>query len=317
MRRDSSRPRRAAYGRRIKSSALRAAATLMIVCSLLLALPGGTRAQGEAPSPPVHPKLRWLVDVPLLATGAALLAIGNPLDVTRKVVPPQGLSPSDIHWSLDRNAIGEHSTRADKESDYFRDAAVAYPMVLAFISQPSGMRASGTLRRSIVYVEAIMISEGISSVMKNSADRPRPYTYLPANERPNDPAYDVTSDEAFRSMPSGHSTISFCAAGFAIADHLISKPDASWREHAGVALLGGFLAGMTAGMRMEGGQHFPSDTIVGGLIGTASGITVPLVHHYLSADGRRAGLPSARAWGHAIAGGLVGVGIGVLASELY
>jgi membrane-associated phospholipid phosphatase len=296
---------------------LRFAAASAIVCLAVLFLPGRSNAQSEEPARSVHPELRWLVDAPIVGVGVTLLAIGNPLDVTRKVVPDQGLDPSDIHWSIDRNTVGERSTKADNDSDYFRDAAVAYPLVLAFVSQPSGERLSGTLRRSLVYVEAILVSEGVSAIIKNSTDRPRPFTYLPIDERPDNPAYDVTSDEAFRSMPSGHATISFCAASFAITDHLLSRPEADWKEHAGVGFIGGLLAGLTASLRVEGGQHFPSDTIVGALIGSAGGTGVPLLHHYIGAGGRRGKMPSGRAWWQALAGEAAGIGVGVVAAHYY
>jgi hypothetical protein len=290
-----------------------------VLASSLCAVPPRTISQvaesrGTA-SAPVHPEYHWPLDASLYVAGTALLLGSNPLDVTTKPVPPEGLNRSAIHWSVDREIIGERSRKADKDSDLFRDGAVAYPMLLALISQPSGARVGGMLRRSVIYVESIMVCEGISSMVKNLADRPRPYTYLAEADRPKDSAYNVTSDEAFRSMPSGHSTISFCAAGFAMADHLITRPDARWEEHVAVGLVGGMLAGMTAGMRLEGGQHFPSDTIIGGAIGIASGVTVPLVHHYIDAEGRRAPRASTRAWLQAAAGTAVGACIGIWASE--
>ncbi len=288
-----------------------------VLSTALLGLPCRIQAQGDAPAPPVRPEFRWIVEAPLLATSATLYAISSQLHVTRKLVPTQGLDPGDVHWSFDRNIIGEHNVRADSDSDYFRDAIVAYPMVLAYFCQPSGERLKGTVQRSFVYAEAILIAEGLSSVIKRTADRPRPYTYLPADERPHESAYDVNSEVAFRSMPSGHATIAFCASGFAMTDHLLSRPDASWQQRAGFSFIGGFLAGMTSGLRVEGGQHFPSDAIVGGLIGTASGVAVPLLHHYIGGQARRAAMPSAGAWWQAIGGQVAGIGAGLLAASFY
>jgi membrane-associated phospholipid phosphatase len=303
--------------RRFAPSILHAAIFFLVACLALAGSAARSRAQNDAASQPVRPEYRWSVDVPILAAGTTLLITGNLLKVNRKFVPAEGLDVSDIHWSFDRRVIGEHSTKADTYSDYFRDASVAYPMVLAMIYQPAGTRVNGTFRRSIVYGEAILITEGISWFIKKSVDRPRPFTYLPSSELPDNPAYDVTSEAAFRSMPSGHASISFCAAGFTLSDHLISRPHASWQERAAVNFLGGFLAGVTTGMRIEGGQHFPSDTIVGGLIGTTGGVAVPLFHHYIGTDGRRAAWPSARAWCQALAGEIVGIGSGFLVAETY
>jgi membrane-associated phospholipid phosphatase len=188
-------------------------------------------------------------------------------------------------------------------------------MVTTYASQPPGERGSGTLRRSAMYAEALVLAQGLTSVLKNSTSRPRPYAYLPAERRWDEPAYDVTADAAFQSMPSGHSSLAFCAASFAMTDNLISRPRARWVERVGVPFVGGALAGMTAAMRVEGGVHFPSDVIAGGLIGTSCGVAVPLLHRYFDAGGRTAPRPSARAWGEAIAGLLAGVGAGILAAD--
>jgi len=267
--------------------------------------------------PGAYPELGWWRDASMLGTGVTLLQIGSRLPVHRQDVPPEGLDPARIRWSFDRSVIGERSTRADTESDYYRDALIAYPMVLAFVSQPPGTRWGGTLRRSLMYAEAIGLSEGITAIVKSTDDRPRPFTYLPSEERPDNGAFDVTLEESFRSMPSGHATITFCAAGFAMTDHLLTRPDAGWAENAGVAFVAGFLAGITAELRIEGGQHFPSDTIVGGLIGTAAGVSVPLLHRSLGPERKRGRMPPRRAWLQAIAGEIAGIGAGVLSGEAY
>jgi membrane-associated phospholipid phosphatase len=288
------------------------------VALALLGLPCRAQAQAaERPRSAVSPALAWPLDLSIVATGTAFLVGGQQLKVDSKVVPPEGLDRGNVHWSFDRSIIGRNNVRADQESDSYRNAAVAYPVVLAFVNASSGDRLGGTLRRSLLYAEAIAVSEGIAKLMKGVTDRPRPFTYLRTDQRPDDAAYNVAMDEAFRSMPSGHATISFCAAGFAMTDQLLSRPQSSWQERVGVAGLGGFLAGMTAGLRVEGGQHFPSDVIVGGLIGTASGVSVPLLHHYVSREGKRTPMPSARAWWQAIAGEVVGIGAGVLVAETY
>lgn len=289
--------------------------TAVACASVGLAVPAPALASGASGDPPaasVRPELRWGLDAPLLGAGASLLVAGQLLDAATRPVPAAGLDPADVHWSFDRGVIGERSTQADNESNYVRDAALVYPLAVAFISQPPGTRLRGTLRRSAMYGEALLIAEGISLVLKSPIDRPRPYTYLPADRRPDDSAYDVTVGEAFRSMPSGHATVSFCAAGFAMTDHLISRPDAGWLERAGVPFAGGVLAGMTATLRVEAGQHFPSDVIAGGLIGTSCGVAVPLAHRYLDPDGRRAPLPSGAAWRQGIIGLIGGIGTGVL-----
>jgi len=317
MRDQAPKPLANAVGTRAMPSALPRAAVWAVASLALLAIPCRAQVQSDSLAQGVQPELRWRVEVPILGAGAALYAVGNGLTITHKVVPPEGLDPSDVGWSLDRRVTGQRSTRADTQSDHFRNAALAYPVVLAFVSQPSGARVSGTLKRTVMYVEAIGIAEGLSMIIKGSADRPRPFNYLPAGQRPDNSAYDVTADDAFRSFPSGHAVATFCATGFAITDHLISRPDAGWKERTGTALIGGFFASATAGLRVEAGQHFPTDVIVGGLIGTASGVAVPLVHRYIGPAARRAALPTGRAWKQAFLGWSLGIALGILVAKTY
>jgi membrane-associated phospholipid phosphatase len=283
--------------------------------SSIAAAPLAAETLDSVSTAPVRPRYRWSVDAPLATAAAGFLIGGSQLSVSHQLVPPQGLDPSRIHWTIDRRVVGEVSERADSDSDYFLAGALVYPMVVAFASQPSGARLSGTLCRSLEYAEAYALAEGLNQVLKGSIDRPRPYTYLPAASRPDNPAYDVTADEAFRSIPSGHAAQAFTGAAFAVTDHLLTRPTASWRERVAISAVGGFLAGATATLRVEGGQHFPTDTFVGGLIGTASGVTVPLLHHYVTPDGRRAPKPSRRAWWQAIGGFVGGVALGYVAGE--
>lgn len=306
---------RVAAGRRISLFAPRAIALSVAVCIAFLGSPARGQVQSEYVCP--QPKVHWAFDIPMVTGSAALFTAGKIMGVTKKVVPPQGLDPTQIHWSVDRNNLGIISLKANRDSYYFRDAAIAYPVLLAFISQPSGDRMAGTFRHSLVYLETMLFSEGISEVIKSSVSRPRPYDYVPVSQRPKEKGYDVTAKEAFRSMPSGHATIAYCGASFAMVDHLISRPDASWLEHFGVGFVGGVLAETTAGTRTEAGQHFPSDTIVGALIGATGGIVMPVFHEYVGTRKCRLPWAPARAWLQVLAGEALGIGVGYMISEQY
>jgi membrane-associated phospholipid phosphatase len=284
----------------------------------MTAAPLAAEPPDGSPASPIRPRYRWSVDAPLAGAAGGLLIVASRLSVSHQVVPPQGLDPATIHWAIDRRVVGKVSERADSDSDYFLVGSLAYPMVLAFASQPSGARLGGTLHRTLEYAEAYALAEGVNTILKSSIDRPRPYTYLPVGARPDNPAYDVTTDVAFSSMPSGHAVQAFTGAAFGVTDHLLTRPAASWQERVAISAVGGFLAGATATLRVEGGQHFPTDTFVGGLIGTASGVTVPLLHHYATPDGRRAPRPSGRAWWQAIGGFVGGMALGyVTGAALY
>ena len=282
--------------------------------------PAGTRvaARHDGSNPVALPHLRWSTDAVVGGVSLAAFAISRGMSITRQAVPPQGLDPADINLGIDRNIIGHPSTGADKASDVTLVATMVGAPVLALVTQP-GVHGTDALRRPLVlYGESMLLAEAASQLLKRSSDRPRPFTYLPASERPTGSAYDVNSDGAFVSMPSGHATISFTAASFAATDNLLSHPDAGWKEHVAVASLGAMLAGATGELRIKANQHFPTDILVGGLIGTASGASIPLLHRYVFPGGGEAPRPSGHQWLETAAGYLLGAGVGVgLASLAY
>jgi membrane-associated phospholipid phosphatase len=118
------------------------------------------------------------------------------------------------------------------------------------------------------------------------------------------------------SMPSGHSALGFAAAAYAATDNLLARPEAGKAEHVAVASLGALLAGFTGDLRIRADQHFPTDALVGSLIGTASGVSVPMLHQYLLHDGRRVPHPRGHAWLMSAGGYVVGAALGVGLSTL-
>ena len=270
----------------------------------------------EPRSPVALPELHWRSDGLLGAASLAGIVIGLELPVTRRDVPAQGLDPSTIGWKVDRDIVGDPSTGADKASDIFLLATVLAPPVLAWATQP-GVHGLDRFRRPVVlYGQSLLLAEACVQLLKPAADRARPFTYLPASERPSDGSYDVTTRDAFVSMPSGHSALGFAAASFAATDNLLVRPQAGTAEHVAVATIGAALAGFTGNLRVRADQHFPTDALVGSLIGTASGVSVPMLHHYLLSDGRRMPHPGGHAWLISAGGYVVGTVLGVGLSSL-
>jgi membrane-associated phospholipid phosphatase len=274
---------------------------------------------GSAPAGTALPQLHELSDIALGGVSLAGVAIGLELPVTRQSVPAQGLDPSTIGWKVDRDIVGHPSTSADQASDVFLLATVLGAPLLALATQPGVHELGERVRRPVVlYGESLLLAEACVQLLKPAADRARPFTYLPASERPSGGNYDVTTPEAFVSMPSGHSAVAFAAAAYAASDNLLARPGAGTAEHVVVASVGALLAGFTGGLRVRADQHFPTDAMVGSLIGTASGVSVPMLHHYLLPDGRRAPHPGGHTWLMSAGGYVVGAVLGAgLSSVVY
>jgi membrane-associated phospholipid phosphatase len=276
-------------------------------------------AGAQSSSSVALPELHWWTDGVLGALGLGGNAIGLTLSVTRQAVPEEGLDPSSINWGIDRDAIGNPSTSAETASNVAAMATLAGAPVLALLTQPAVHRFGNVVRRPVVlYGESVLLAQAVTQLLKPAITRPRPFTYLPAAERPTSSSYDVTTDHAFLSMPSGHAATTFAAASYAATDNLLSQVGAGSTEHVAVAAIGGLLAGLTGNLRVKADQHFPSDVLVGGLIGTASGVSVPLLHSYVFPGGQKAPHPGGHDWLVTAAGFVVGTGAGVgLAALAY
>jgi membrane-associated phospholipid phosphatase len=287
---------------------------LLVGVALLASAESAVAQEPRAPVP--LPELHWRSDGILGAASLAGIVIGLELPVTRRDVPAQGLDPSTIDWKIDRDIVGHPSTSADNASDVFLLATVLAPPVLAWATQP-GVHGLDRFRRPVVlYGQSLLLAEACVQLLKPAADRARPFTYLPTSERPAEGSYDVTTRDAFVSMPSGHSALAFAAASFAATDNLLVRPSAGTAEHVAVASLSAMLAGFTGNLRVRADQHFPTDALVGSLIGTASGVSVPMLHEYLLPGGQHVPHPGGHAWLMSAGGYVVGAALGVGLSSL-
>jgi membrane-associated phospholipid phosphatase len=289
----------------------------MSAVALASGLATSVAAQDTASAPKpvaVQPQFSWKLDAPIAGVGLAALLGAAAMTTDVQTVPAAGLDPSTIHWSVDRDAVGHLSTDANAASNWFRNAAVVYPVALAFASAPSDTRLRSTGTRVVVYGESMLLAGGITSLIKIGDSRPRPFTYVPASSLPDHDRYRTDDKRAFHSMPSGHASTTACAASFAITDHLLTRPQAHWLERAAVGFTSGALAASTASLRVEAGQHFPSDVMAGAAIGTATGIGVPLLHRWIAGD-HVTPRPTGHAWLQAGAGAVVGIGTGLLIAE--
>lgn len=291
--------------RRVRAG--RVLTTGVVVVTLGFFGPGRAPAQ-ERPVA-TYPELEVRREMVLIGAGVGLVVSGLLVPVQTVAVPARGLDPEGIAWEVDRRIVGNRSTSAGAASDWTRNAAMAFPIALAFAFGEPDARWDGAVRRGVVYAESLGFSLGTTMLGKVLVGRARPYAFLPASDRPDDPAYDVTRDRTFYSAPSGHSAGAWNGTAIAVTEHLLTRPDAHWVERFGVGFVGGGLAGSTAALRVEAGQHFPSDVLAGAGLGIASGIALPLLHR-----GRLA-LPSRSAVLQSLAGVVSGTLVGVALSH--
>lgn len=283
---------------------------------LALAVSGPIQAQtvarsDSASSVATRPDLHGWREAGLSVLGTGLLLSGQYAHVRFRDVPADGYDPLQIDWSLDRGAVGDLHPGASNVSNWTRNAAIAFPFAVSLATSPGGARTSGLARTAVVHAETMLISQGLTLLGKKLLGRARPYAYVPALARPDGSSYDVTGNHTFVSMPSGHASSAWTGAAMGLTEYMLNRPEAAWWERAAVGFAGGALAGATSALRVEAGQHFPSDVLAGAGIGVAVGVSVPLLHR-----GNRS-IPSLGSWLEMTGGVLVGALLGTLAAESF
>jgi membrane-associated phospholipid phosphatase len=141
---------------------------------------------------------------------------------------------------------------------------------------PAGMAITGLIehdrkliRNACVNLTSTIISSGITAAMKYSINRDRPFITYP----------DIVqkSPAGSPSFPSGHTSIAFSAAtslSLSYPKWYIIVPAFTW-------------AGIVGYSRMHLGVHYPSDVIVGAMVGAGSAWLTHAVNKKLIARSKK------------------------------
>ena len=166
---------------------------------------------------------------------------------------------------FDRLAVQHYNQNMDKTATALQIATMLTPAVL-FSESPDQY-----LKIGVMYLETQLLTWGVTSLLKTTIDRPRPYMY-----HEDYPQAKVDSGDWDDSFPSNHTAMSFAGASFASYVFWKYNPESKWRIP--VTAISYSLAISVAALRVAGGSHFMTDVLAGAFIGTAIGIGVPALH---------------------------------------
>ncbi len=215
-------------------------------------------------------KINPAVDIPIVVagTGWSLFTFTKIYDkgVTseEKIL---GLKKSDIN-AFDRWAVYPYSKTLDRVSYYPFYAAIPLPLI--FFATDKEVRKD-YWKLTFLYWEAMAVTGLMGTTATYFVDRYRPYAY--SNETPMPKRMDRISKNSFY---SGHVQIVSVSTFFIAKVYSDYHPESKIKwVYYGVAAAA---TGATAYMRLAGGQHFPSDILLGTALGTLTGIMVPQLH---------------------------------------
>ena len=128
---------------------------------------------------------------------------------------------------------------------------------------------------TIMYFEAATLAYGVKDLLKYGIYKERPYMYFDGK-----PQKEIDENNYYCSFPSGHTTLAFLGATF--TSYTFSKYFPESNLKVPVAIGSFTLATLSGTLRILSGSHFFSDVLVGAAIGSAIGITVPVLHEFNS-----------------------------------
>ena len=184
--------------------------------------------------------------------------------------------PLDLHYAeVLQDSSTQDSRRLHKIGQFVREVAtpgsgiIGASMYLAGRLTKNDRLASLGLHGS----EALLVGEGVASVLKGTIGRQRPYV-TPRNPQSFGFLRGFGDGDAYRSFPSGHTVAAFAAAAAVTGETSQWWP--SSRFLIGPVLYTG--AALTGASRMFDNRHWASDVVVGAAIGTFAGLKVVRYH---------------------------------------
>lgn len=225
------------------------------LCALLVA--GTASAQ---PSREVY-VLTPAGDAAVMGT-SALAALLPHLFASEIIQPRCPCRASDVN-DFDRFAVDLSSGAADVVSTVTLALAVLAPPALDVVELGAN-RAFG--QDAMVFAESLLVNAALVQIAKYATQRPLPRTYAGVQALIDRPG-------GYRSFYSGHTSTAFTA--LATAAYTLRL---RYGEHTWPWLVAAGVGTSVAVERVLSGQHFPTDVIVGAIVGTTVGVVIPWLH---------------------------------------
>jgi membrane-associated phospholipid phosphatase len=174
--------------------------------------------------------------------------------------------PEDVN-KFDRIAIGPY------EEDMLGDALLygSYILPLSFLTYDETREDFGTL--ALMYGEVILVNKGINALIKGLTTRNRPFVY--DKDSPMEEKYKVNARHSFY---SGH--VSVTASNSFFTAKVFSEYFTDNTAKTLVWTAAAIIPAVTGFSRINTHNHFPTDVIVGYIVGAAIGYLIPEIHKY-------------------------------------
>lgn len=176
------------------------------------------------------------------------------------------LDPTRL-WGIDRGAINNNSANAKKLSDVILYSSLSIPLFV-YVSRKCRMQGTAV---GFMAIEALLITNGLTSISKGVFKRYRPLNYNP----------DVDLDTKLggssrRSFFSGHASTTAALSFFTAKVLTDLYPDLK-HEYL-VWTVAATIPATISYLRYKAGKHFLTDVFVGYAVGASIGYLIPALH---------------------------------------
>ena len=180
------------------------------------------------------------------------------------------LNPQDVN-KFDRNAIG--TFESDTPGDILLYGSFAFP--LTFLTYEKTLEDFGTV--AVMYGEAVLLNASLNALVKAITLRDRPFVYDMNSVL--EPKLDV---DARYSFYSGHTSMTAVNTFYTAKVYSAYISDGTtktllWTAAAIIPAIAGY-------SRIDTHNHFPTDVIVGYIVGAAIGYFIPEIHKTKTTD---------------------------------
>jgi len=194
----------------------------------------------------------------------ALLIMSNNDKLTEEEI--NSLKTEDVN-GFDRIAIGPFI------EDELADALLygSFLLPVTFLTYDKTREDFGML--SLMYGEVVLLNAGINGLVKGLTTRNRPFVY-----DDNSPTEEIYKVGARYSFYSGHT--SFTASNTFFTARVFSEYLSDNTANVIIWSAAALIPAVTAFSRVNTHNHFPTDAIVGYIVGAAIGYLIPELHKY-------------------------------------
>ncbi len=207
------------------------------------------------------------LDLTIATIGSGLLLGSMLIDYKPLSIKDISILNSETIPNYDNKAIDNWSISSIKRSDILLYSSIVLP---GFLLIDKKVRRD-YYNFSILWAESILLTAGITNIVKVLVKRPRPYLY--GDKASTD--YKQNEDNR-KSFFSGHTSISAVSC-FLLASMYDDYNPAG--ELSPYLWFGAYtIPALTAYYRYDAGKHFLSDVVIGYIVGRAIGLSVPKLH---------------------------------------